>query len=86
MDGNVHYTSGMLPTALYARSCDAKLIASLDAVSETLLIGDDIDVLPVCNLMNLVNVLQGVEKVVMPKKIVKQDSASDVGDFADVKG
>ena len=85
LDGKLHYVSGVLPVAVYAKKHGLGIITPFECASEALLV-EEVKITPAKSLMNLLNILEQIENVEPIEAPSIVESAKNIGDFSEVKG
>jgi magnesium chelatase family protein len=85
LDGKVEPVNGVLPTAMAANARDLGLICPQECGPEAAWAADDLDILPVCSLVQILNHMKGTQVLSRPAAKLA-DKAAPLPDLKDVKG
>ena len=88
LDGNIEHVNGILPICIEARNLGIKKIVLPKSNAKEASVIEDIKVIPVSNLNEVINYLNGVIKIQETPKInfISSLNSNYPFDFADVKG
>jgi len=85
LDGKVEPVNGVLPAAMAANARDLGLICPQECGPEAAWAADDLDILPVCSLVQILNHMKGTQVLSRPAAKLA-DKAAPLPDLKDVKG